>query len=150
MNDFAPLIAILSVVLGPIWLVRTLLHSRRSREIARAKLDLQTRLLDKFDSSQEMLAFLQSEAGTRFVESATQEKGNPFGRILGSIQAGLILLVGGIAFFVQRHLIAGSYEGFTFLGTLGIALGVGFLLSAGVAYFLSRSWGLLEPAPSVD
>ncbi|MBI4264198.1 MAG: hypothetical protein HY657_07470 [Acidobacteria bacterium] len=34
------------------------------------------------------------------------------------------------------------------LGVLAIALGVGFVLSAGLAYALSRRFGLLEPRTS--
>jgi hypothetical protein len=49
---------------------------------------------------------------------------------------------------VLQGRIAGADEAFAFLGTLGVALGVGFGLSAGVAYLLSRAWGLINGSGS--
>jgi hypothetical protein len=40
-----------------------------------------------------------------------------------------------------------SFEGghaFTVFGTIGLAIGLGFLVSAGISYFLSKSWGLFD------
>ncbi|MEM7051520.1 MAG: hypothetical protein AAF604_17770 [Acidobacteriota bacterium] len=144
-------------VLGPIiviffiaWTVRGFIQYRQAKAAIDRRAELQNRLLDKFDTAENLQVFLQSDSGAKFLESATLEKGNPFGRILGSVQAGLILLVGGAAFYAQRNVVEGAYEGFSFIGTLGMALGIGFLLSAVASYRLSQKWGLLDQRPPVD
>jgi len=90
------------------------------------------------------MEYLQGDIGEQFLISATAEKSDPRGRILGSIQTGLVLLSGGVAFMFLRGQIAEAEEGFVLLGTLGVALGVGFIISAGVAYALSKTWGIIN------
>ena len=55
-----------------------------------------------------------------------------------------VVLIGVVSLFADM-----TYEGSRsvwgpFLGTLGVALGIGFGLSAGVAYLLSKAWGLIN------
>jgi hypothetical protein len=126
------------------WIIRTIVVSRRLNNTARIQADLQSRLLEKFGTSQEMLGYLESPAGQRFVQSATIEKGNPHGRILGSVQAGVILTVLGVTLLLMRgQLEIEAITGMTLLGALGLALGIGFLVSAFAAYRMSKAWGLL-------
>ena len=148
MEDLTPIVGIVSVFAVAGWIVRTLVVNLRQHKIARIQADMQTRLLEKFGSSQEMLAYLQSDAGRRFLESATIERTRPHGRILGSLQAGIILCLAGIAFLVlEPMMFEGTEEGFLFLGVLGLAVGIGFLLSGAVAYRLSKAWGLMNGKP---
>jgi len=147
MSDIAPVFAILGLMLGFVWLVRTVVTNRRRTQIARMQLDLQNKMVDKFAAAPELVRYLESEAGRAFLDSATDDRTNPYGRILGSAQAGIILTLTGIAFWSLQGRIGGG-EGFVFLGTLGVALGVGFLLSATATYFLSKNWGLLDKRPS--
>lgn len=116
-------------------------NSRRSR-VARLQSDAQAKLLEKFVSSDDLRSFLDSEAGRRFVESASIERANPYGRILASVQSGIVLALFGGAVI---GLGAWSREDAgVALGTLILALGAGFLVSAGASLVLSRSWGLLD------
>src|SRR5207249_4650115 len=59
--------------------------------------ELQAKLLDRFATGQELLAYLQTGEGKRFLESASVEHNNPLWRILGAIQAGVILILVGVA-----------------------------------------------------
>jgi hypothetical protein len=103
------------------------------------------RLFEKFGTSQELLAYLQSEAGRRFMDSATIEHARPLGRILGSIQTGLTLLLTGLGLLFLHGRLSQSWSDDTLVfGVLAVALGIGFLLSAGVSYWLSKSWGLFD------
>jgi hypothetical protein len=132
------------------WVVRTFVVNRRMTNMVRMQAELQGRLLDKFGTSQEMLAYLASPAGERFVQSATLEKGNPHGRILGSLQSGIILTLLGAAMLLLRgQLDIEGVHGLTFVGGLGMALGIGFLASSFVAYRLSQAWGLMA-APGAE
>jgi hypothetical protein len=132
------------------WIAWVIFSSIRRLKIAKYQAEVHSKLLEKFGRSDELLAYLDSDAGKRFLESASieQPKTNPLARILGAIQAGLILTLVGVALLFLR---TGRYspetgEGFLVLGALAVAIGVGFLLSAGASYALSKSFGLLQGA----
>ena len=107
---------------------------------------LQTKLLEKFGTSQELLAYVQSDAGKRFLESLTMEQRTPYGRILGATQASVILALLGLAFLFLRGRVPGAEEGFLVFGTIVLSLGIGFGLAAALSYILSKTFGLLSEA----
>lgn len=144
MHNFAEIIGIPTIFFVTGWIIRNYLDYRRKMKFVHIQADMQTRLLDKFGSSQEMIAYLQSDAGQTFAKSLPGEDLEPYRRILGSIQAGLVLTLLGIGSLVLKDQIAGGQEGFTFLGVVALTLGIGFILSAAAAYRLSRSWGLIN------
>ena len=149
MEALGPMIGSIGIMMVFAWMLKLGLDHRRRVQLMHHQYDLQTKLLEKFSSTEEMMTYLQGDAGERFLASATAEKADPRGKILGSIQTGLVLLAGGTAFMFLRHQIAEAEEGFVLMGTLGIALGVGFILSAVVAYVLSKSWGVINGGDSL-
>jgi hypothetical protein len=139
------------------WIIRSIMNHRRWLRVSKLQTDMQNKLLERFTSNEEMLAFIQTSAGQRFLESASMiaEPGPralsaPVGRMLWSIQLGIVILVAGVGLVIVSHQL--NYEdaviGFEVAGGIVIALGVGFMLSALGSYLLSRRLGLLEPAPS--
>jgi hypothetical protein len=135
------------------WLVKTALDHRRWLRVSRVQTEVHNKLLDRFASTGEMLAYVQSPAGRRFLEAAPigldpSSRGvqAPLGRILWSVQAGVVLLVGGIGFqFVSGNVVEEVAAGLSMIGVLAIAFGIGFILSGLVSYVLSRRLGLVEP-----
>ena len=148
MGDLAPVLGSVGIMLVIGWMLKLLLTHRRRVKLAQLQYELQGKLLDKFSTSQELAEYLRGDAGERFLQSATVERSEPHARILGSVQVCLVLLTGGAAFLLLEGRIAQADEAFAFLGTLGVALGIGFGLSAGVAYLLSKSWGLINGGSS--
>jgi hypothetical protein len=150
----------MSEVLGPVgfllvvaWIIKISLEHRRWNRTTQVQSDLQSKLLDKFSTSTELMEYLKSDAGHRFIESATAVQTNPFSRILSSVQAGAVLTLAGLAFLLMAGRMGESEQGFIFIGALGTALGVGFLISAVISFFLSKSWGLINgdrEAPGSD
>jgi hypothetical protein len=137
--------------LGPIgailiiaWLVNQYLVHRRWNRAADIYSNLQDKLLDKFDSTNEVLTYLESDAGSSFLDSAMTVQADPYRRILTSIQAGVALALAGLAFVFLSGRISGGEEGLMVIGTLGLALGLGFLISGFISHRLSRSWGLIN------
>lgn len=129
------------------WIIRIFVTNRRTLKMAQMQVDLQNRLIDKFDSSEALQSYLESEGGKELMKATPIEKASPYGRILGSIQAGVILTLGGLALFLLRNQVPGESGedfGLMFLGALGTAVGLGFLISAAAAFFLSKSWGLIN------
>lgn len=129
-------------------LIAWIIFSSARRMVASKRIaELHAKLLERFATGQELLSYLQTEEGKRFVETASIEHNNPMWRILGAIQAGVILTLIGIALLFLRGRIAGGDDAFLGFGAVVLALGVGFLISAGISWTLSKSMGLLHPVP---
>ena len=144
MEVLAPMIGVVGIMVVIGWIVRIVTTSRRQTKMAALQAEMQENLLEKFGTSEEVIGYLESEAGRQFLDSATFERTNPYRRILGSIQTGLILTLAGVAFLILRGQMAEADDAFVFLGALGLALGLGFLLSAVATFVLSKSWGLVN------
>jgi hypothetical protein len=127
------------------WIIFTTIGRYKT---AKLQVGVQTKLLEKFGSGQDLLAYVQSDAGKRFSESLAMEQRTPYGRILGAAQAGVILVLLGLAFLFLRGRVPGAEEGFLVSGTITLSLGVGFAVSAALSYFLSKSFGLLSGTPT--
>jgi len=145
MSEIAPVFALIAMMIAGVLVVRMAIENGKSKREADAQLQLHTRLIDKFGSPRELLDYLQSDAGRKFLTPATVQRTMPYKRILGAAQAGIVLTFVGVAFWLVR----GSFdqEGLraaTFLGSVTFALGLGFVCSAVVAHILSRKWGLLN------
>ncbi|HUE88714.1 MAG TPA: hypothetical protein VMO26_21770 [Vicinamibacterales bacterium] len=142
------------------WLVRTLLHHRRWLRTSRIQTEVHNKLLDRFASTNELLTYVQSSAGRRFleaapipVEAATDRPiAAPLNRILWSVQAGIILVIGGFGFqYVSGRVIEEVAQGMWTLGVLATAFGLGFIAAGAFSFVMSRRLGLLDPpAPLRD
>lgn len=146
MDDIAPIL-ILPVMFATVaFIVWVVVNNRRRRDIMQAQTEMQTKLLDKFGSAQELANYLNSEAGQKFVTSATIEQTKPYGRILGGLTAGIVILLFGLASLSLRPAMPNP-DGVlvvTVTGTVSAALGLGFLLASDAAYVLSKNWGLFN------
>lgn len=142
-EDFAGMIGGVSAMVAIVWIVRVTLDHQRAKRIIAAQAELQHRLLEKFGSSKELMEFLESGAGQRFLLSTAPAQGSPYAKILGSVRSGILLtLLGGAMLYLSGR-IADAAEGLSVLGAVALVLGIGFLVSSAVVYLLSRSWGLL-------
>lgn len=129
------------------WIVWVLFSSIRRYKIAKFQADVQSRLLQRLDTSQSLLAYVETPAGKQFVEGLSTERVTPYERILSSTQAAIVITAFGVALLVLRSKLPFSDEAFTIFGTLAIALGVGFGVAAAASFFLSRSFGLFDRGP---
>lgn len=146
--------AVFTVVIGALFVLFTLIRQvaghRRWLRQSRVQTDVHTKILDRLQSNEELLAYIQTPAGQRFLESGPSPQreepraiGAPFGRILWSVQAGVMLLALGIGFWlVQRNAMPEIAPAFSAFGTIAAVLGLGALSSAGLAYALSARFGL--------
>ena len=134
------------------WLIRTVLDYRRWHRLTNIQTDVHTRLLDRFTGNDEVLAYIKSPAGSKFLESSpitldagARSVGAPLGRILWSVQAGLVLMAGGIGLdIIGGRVSSEAAQPINAMGILGIALGVGFVLSSLVSFLISHRLGLIE------
>ncbi|MBN9615499.1 MAG: hypothetical protein BGO25_10985 [Acidobacteriales bacterium 59-55] len=129
------------------WIAWVVFASIRRYQIAKLQAGLQTRLLEKIDSSQAVLAYAETEVGRQFLRSLAMEgaaQTTPYKNILSGVRTGIMLIVFGAALLALHSMAGDEAQANTFIGTLSIALGIGFELAAGATYFLSRSFGLLN------
>jgi hypothetical protein len=138
------------------WLGRALIDYRTWQRASKIQADAHSKLVDRLTSNEDLLAYLQSPAGQRATMSATRPGldialravGAPVNRILWSVQAGVVLAAGGLGlWFAKGSVIEEAAQALNVVAVLAVALGVGFVASALVAYALSRQLGLLEAEP---
>ena len=133
------------------WLVRTVIDHRRWLRLSKVQVEVHTKLLDRLQSNEDLLAYMQTPSGRRFLESAPitldgepRPGGAPLTRIVLSLQVGVVLIALGIGLrFVEWNMVQEVAEGFRVIGIIAIALGIGFAASALVAYLISVRLGLL-------
>jgi hypothetical protein len=139
------------------WLIRTFIDYRRWLRLTRIQTDAHTKLLDRLTSNEDLMAYIQSPSGRRFLESApialdgggSKPVSAPVSRILMSLQAGVVLAAGGFGFiFASGRAVEDVGPGLFTIGVLAIAFGAGFFASAILAYGLSERLGLLAPPPA--
>jgi hypothetical protein len=134
------------------WLIRNLMDYRRWIRQNKVQTEVHTRLLERLTGNDELLAYIQSPAGAKFLESSPitldagpRNVGAPLGRILWTIQAGVVLLAGGVGLLmVGARMTDDAAQAFHALGILGVALGAGFVISAIISFMISRHLGLVE------
>jgi hypothetical protein len=139
-----------------VWLVRTMMDYRRWVRLTRVQTETHTKLLDRLTTQDDLLAYMQTPAGRRFLESApitldpaSRPLGAPLSRVLWSVQAGVVLALGGIGLlFISSRAIPDIAEGLWAIGILALALGAGFIVSAAIAYLLSSRLGLFDQRAS--
>jgi hypothetical protein len=150
------LLIIMTITTGIIWVVRTAIEHRRWQRAMRAQTELNTKLIDRFSSSEELLAYLQSPAGKTLIEPAALPHASPMPlpmnapltRIFWSLQSGIVVAALGTGLIIVSS-SAIVFELQQFLHGAGIVLlliGVGFTISAAVSFFLSQRLGLVQPA----
>lgn len=140
------------------WVISRGLEHRRWLRVSRSQNDVHNKLLDRFAGSGELIAYVQSPAGRRFLEAAPiavdAQRGvaAPMARILWSLQAGIVLIFTGFGmqWMAGQVTPVDAAQGFRMLGILGLSLGFGFVVSAVASYVLSRRLGLIDPAVRVD
>lgn len=136
------------------WLLRGVLDYRRWNRLNKVQTEIHSRLLERLTSNEELMAYIQSPAGSKFLESSPialnptqQGPGAPMGRILWTVQAGVIIAAAGVGLLViAARGLGEATKPVQAFGTLGIALGAGFLFSAIISFVISRRLGLVEMA----
>ena len=136
-----------------IWIIKTTVEYRRWNRASKVHTEVHNKLLDRFTANEDLLAYMQTPAGKSFLESAplsldtpARPVGAPLGRILWSVQAGVVLAAGGLGLlFVSNRVVDEVAQPLFAIGVLGLAIGAGFVVSAAASFLLSRRLGLFEP-----
>jgi len=131
------------------WTYRTHLRHVQYMKTLQLKAEANARMLDRFGSDAAFLEFLKSDAQQQMFDAKMPAPPvpAPYMRMLTALQISFLLLcAGGACLYIRGFMFEGDREGFLFLGSMGIALGLGSLLSAIAALVVARMWGQLNRA----
>lgn len=150
-DALAPLLAFAGFLTAAIWGIRVFVENRRWSRIFKLQSEVHGRLIDKFNSTQELAAYMQTEAGRRFLEAAPipltvgteQRVPNAVARILTPLQIGIVLVLLGAGFLMLRHLGPDYESPMMILGVVALMPGIGFILSAGFTWLLASRLGIM-------
>lgn len=150
----AAFIVVMTALIVLASLVRQAVQHRRWLRQSKVQTEVHTKILDRLSSNDELMAYIQTPAGQRFLESGPspaaaaaepRQIDAPFGRILWSAQAGVMLFALGVGFWlVQRQAPAEVAVVFNAIGIVAAVLGVGAICSSVLAYVLSSRLGLMS------
>ena len=149
------LIGIMTAIFALAWITRSAIEHRRWLRATKIQTDAHTKIVDRLSSNEDLLAYMQSTMGQRFLTTSLGSPatsgpapyvGAPFNRILWSVQAGIVLAAAGVGlWFARRGVIDEVAQPLQVVAILAIALGIGFVASAFASYALSRQLGLVQP-----
>ena len=151
MSNLAPMLAFLTFIIGAVWAIRLIIENRRWSRIFKLQSEVHGRLIDKFSTNQELAAYMETDAGRRFLEAAPiplhdrvgQAMPNAVARVLTTVQIGTVLVLLGIGCLFLRHAGPDFETPMSVLGMIILMPGIGFILSAGITWVLATRLGLM-------
>ena len=141
------------------WLVRTIIEQKRWNRLSRTQSEVHNKILDRFSTSGELLDYIKTPAGTKFLESAPiplhespAPQNAPLTRVMWSVQIGIVVAAASLGLLlVSGRFDKESAQEMFALGMIGVSVGLGFIVSAAVSIFMSRRLGLWQlPADRAD
>ncbi|HEX2970684.1 MAG TPA: hypothetical protein VHP11_00020 [Tepidisphaeraceae bacterium] len=140
------------VLLGSfLWLIRTLIDNRRWGRIFKMQSEVHSRLIERFSTNEELLGYMGTEAGKRFLEASPipvdfeRDRRVPavLSRVLLPLQAGIVLTLLGAGLLGLRHSLPEIAAPLLVFGMVVLMPGVGLVLSAGITWVLAGRLGLM-------
>jgi len=132
------------------FVVWTVMSGWQRRQQLKSITEFNARLVDRIGSIKDFGEFLQTEGGAKFMDTMTVRR-DSWGlrdRIVRATQTGVILTVLGLGLLLvsqyplfrslERDMSSVARDNFFVVGTVVLALGVGFLISAAASYFLAK------------
>lgn len=146
-----PFLVLLTVLGTLIWLIRILLENRRWGRIFKMQTEVHGKLIERFGNNEELLSYMNTEAGRRFLEAAPIPIGfepdrrvpAALSRVLVPLQIGVVLTLLGIGLLILRHNLPNISSNLLVFGIVVLMPGLGFIISAGITWMLAARLGLM-------
>jgi hypothetical protein len=150
-SDGVPAFVFVCVLIALLWLTHVLLENRRWSRIFKLQTDVHGKLLERFGTSQEVLTYMNTDAGKRFLEATPIAVGfdqqppvpSPVARVLTPLQIGIVMTLLGVGLLFLRHSFSEGGGVLLVAGTVVLMPGLGFIISAGITWVLARHLGLM-------
>ncbi len=135
-----------------IWLVRAFIQHRRWLKATQVQAEVHGKLMDRMGTNEELLAYVQSAAGRRFLEATplrpdadSPSFSAPVGSIIWSLMAGVVLTTLGVGFrYAGSFVKDDAHDAIIVVGVIILSLGIGFVLASLMAFAVSSRLGLFS------
>jgi len=155
-SDGIPFLVFVCILGALLWLTHVLLENRRWGRIFKLQTDVHGKLIERFGTSQEVLTYMSTDAGKRFLEATPIAVGferqapvpSPVARVLTPLQIGVVMTLLGVGLLSLRHSVSDGGGALLVIGTVVLMPGLGFIISAGITWALARHLGLMPDSGS--
>jgi hypothetical protein len=128
-----------------------MIDNRRWGRIFKMQSDVHGKLIERFSTNEELLGYMGTEAGKRFLEAAPipvnfdRDRRVPavLSRVLLPLQAGVVLTLLGAGLLGLRHSLPEVASPLLVFGMVVLMPGIGLVLSAGITWVLAGRLGLM-------
>ncbi|MCA1732558.1 MAG: hypothetical protein LC732_03040 [Acidobacteria bacterium] len=149
-------VTVLIIAMAVIWLIRTIIEQRRWSRLAKVQSEAHGKLLDRLTQNEDLLRYIESPAGSRFLESAPIQVSTgsslprfaPASSMLWSLQVGIIVAAGSLGILLVSGFLAEGAREMLAMGVIGLCIGLGFAASGIVASIVSKRLGLEQNPPA--
>ena len=146
-----PFLVMVTLLGTLLWLIRILLENRRWGRIFTMQTQVHGKLIDRFGNNEELLSYMNTESGKRFLEAAPipvefeADRRIPatLSRVLVPLQIGVVLTLLGIGLLSLRHSLPEVAVPLLVFGIVILMPGIGFIISAGITWLLAARLGLM-------
>lgn len=146
-----PFLVFVCILVALLWLTHVFLENRRWGRIFKLQTDVHSKLIERFGTSAEVLTYMGTEAGKRFLEATPIAVGierkqpvpSPVARVLTPLQIGIVMALLGLGLIMLRHSISEGATALLIFGTIILMPGLGFIISAGITWILAWRLGLM-------
>jgi hypothetical protein len=151
MQILVPSLGFLVLLGSLLWLIRTLIDNRRWGRIFKMQSEVHGRLIERFGTNEEVLSYMGTDAGKRFLEAAPipvdfgRDRRVPavLSRVLLPLQAGVVMTLLGAGLLGLRHSLPEVAAPLLVFGMVVLMPGIGLILSAGITWIVAGRLGLM-------
>jgi hypothetical protein len=136
------------------WIIRTLVENRRWTKVFTLQSEVHGKLIDRFATNQELLGYMETDSGRRFLEAApivtqpdSRRMPNLVSRMVATLQVGLVLMLLGAGLITLRGSVGDAGTTLLVLGVVAFMPGLGLIMSAGILWLLGKRLNLVETQP---
>lgn len=151
MNNVAPMVVLVVLLLAMAWVIRTLVENRRWTKAFSLQSEVHGKLIERFASNQELLGYMETDAGRRFLEATpivteveSRRMPNLVSRMIATLQVGFVLTLLGAGLVSLKNVVGDAGTAMLVLGIVALMPGIGLILSAGVLWVLGKRLNLME------
>lgn len=157
-QSLVPFLVFLCVMAALIWLIKVFVENRRWSHAIKLQVEAHSKLIERFSTNQELLVYMQTEAGKKFLEAGpvpvdlgrSPRVPSAVARILTPLQVGVVMTLLGSGLLMLRNSVYGARSGFLVAGMVVLMPGLGFIISAGLTWLLAGRLGLIPEAAATD
>jgi len=151
MMDILQALIFAAVIGSLMWLIHILLENRRWSRVFRLQSDIHSKLIERFATTDNLMQYMGTESGRRFLEAAPipmgmerQRMSGGLARVIASLQIGLVLSLLGLGLVILRHSLPEFAGPLLVAGVVIMMPGIALLLSAAITWRVSARLGLLS------